>query len=131
MSVAINLHFLSQAKLNYSRPNSPPSTTNTSATPSPNKTENTPNTSAATSAANPATQEEIERFQQIIENATAQQLHHKSMADIIQAIANQFIGTPYQGGLLDKSKEETLVVTLNKFDCLLFEPIYSFSEYTI
>ncbi|WP_254013366.1 N-acetylmuramoyl-L-alanine amidase-like domain-containing protein [Limnofasciculus baicalensis] len=116
MTVAINLHFLSQAKVNYSFPNSPFSTTNTSATPSPNKIENPPNTSAA----NPATQEENEKFQQIIENATAQQLHHKSMPDIIQAIANQFIGTPYQAGLLDKSKAETLVVTLNKFDCVLF-----------
>jgi cell wall-associated NlpC family hydrolase len=117
MTVAINLHFLSQAKVNYSLPNSPPSTTKTSATPSPNKTENT---SAATSAANPATQEESEHFQQIIENATAQQLHHKSMGDIIQAIANQFIGTPYQAGLLDKSKVETIVISLNKFDCVLF-----------
>ncbi len=146
MTVAINLHFLSQAKVNYSLPNSPFSTTNTSATPSPNKTENTPNTSVTpspnktentpntsaatspnktentpnTSAANPATQEEIERFQQIIENATAQQLHHKSMPDIIVAIANQFLGTPYQAGLLDKSQAETLVITLDKFDCVLF-----------
>lgn len=108
VTIAINLNSLSETKVNDSLPNSPPSTTNTSLT------------SVTTSAANPATPAEIERFQQIIQNATAQQLHHKSMPDIIVAIANQFLGTPYQAGLLDKSQAETLVITLDKFDCVLF-----------
>lgn len=108
VTIAINLNYLSETKVNDSLPNSPPSTTNTSLT------------SVTTSAANPATPAEIERFQQIIQNATAQQLHHKSMPDIIVAIANQFLGTPYQAGLLDKSQAETLVITLDKFDCVLF-----------
>ena len=108
VTIAINLNSLSETKVNDSLPNSPPSTTNTSLT------------SVTTSAANPATPAEIERFQQIIQNAAAQQLHHKSMPDIIVAIANQFLGTPYQAGLLDKSQAETLVITLDKFDCVLF-----------
>ena len=116
MTVWINSHFLSQAKVNYSIPNSPISTNNTSAPKPPKQIEKSPNISAA----NALTQSETERFQQIMENAIAQQLHNKSMGDIIQSIANQFLGTPYQAGLLDKSQEETLVITLNKFDCLLF-----------
>ena len=61
-----------------------------------------------------------ERFQGIMQDAMTQKMYQRPMGEIVQAIAKQFLGTPYQADLLDKSKEETLVITLNKFDCVLF-----------
>jgi hypothetical protein len=68
---------------------------------------------------NPAP-EEREQFQHIMDWVIAQHLHEQPMTDIIQAIAHQFVGTPYKAGLLDQSSDETLVVTLQAFDCVLF-----------
>ncbi|MEQ9486577.1 N-acetylmuramoyl-L-alanine amidase-like domain-containing protein [Coleofasciculus sp. F4-SAH-05] len=64
--------------------------------------------------------DEREQFQHVINWAIAQRLHEQPMTDIIQAIAHQFVGTPYKAGLLDQSSDETLVVTLQAFDCVLF-----------
>jgi hypothetical protein len=64
--------------------------------------------------------EEVERFQRVIQEAIARQMHEKPMGEIMQAIADQFLGTAYKADLLDQSKEETLVVTLKHFDCVLF-----------
>lgn len=47
-------------------------------------------------------------------------LKDKSMGDIVQAIAEQFVGTPYREDLLDRSEQETLIPTLREFDCVLF-----------
>ncbi len=67
----------------------------------------------------PETQEE-EGFRRIMQDAIAQQMHQRPMSEIMQAIADQFLGTAYKAGLLDQSKEETLVITLKQFDCVLF-----------
>lgn len=64
--------------------------------------------------------ENAARFQRITEYAVGQNLHDSPMGEIVQAIAVAFLGTPYKAGLLDQSSQETLVVTLNKFDCVLF-----------
>lgn len=64
--------------------------------------------------------EEVERFQRVIKEAIARKMHEKPMGEIMQAIAEQFLGTAYKADLLDQSKEETLVVTLKQFDCVLF-----------
>ncbi len=64
--------------------------------------------------------DEREQFQHIMDWVIAQHLHQQPMTDIIQAIAQRFVGTPYKAGLLDQSPEETLVVTLQAFDCVLF-----------
>ena len=64
--------------------------------------------------------ENAARFQHLIKYAVRQNLHRQSMGEIMQAIAVAFLGTPYKAGLLDQSSQETLVVTLNKFDCTLF-----------
>ncbi|MCA1990842.1 MAG: DUF1460 domain-containing protein [Coleofasciculus sp. S288] len=64
--------------------------------------------------------EDGERFRRIMQQARSQKLHERPMGDIMQAIANSFLGTAYKAGLLDESKEETLVVTLTQFDCVLF-----------
>lgn len=60
-----------------------------------------------------------ERFRRIMQSAIAQKLHQRPMGDILQAIATTFVGAPYKGNLLDQSTEETLVVNLNQFDCVL------------
>jgi hypothetical protein len=72
--------------------------------------------------------EDTESFRRIMryamhEEPTAsdsQKLHQRPMGEIVQAIAEQFLGKAYKANLLDRSQEETLVVTLNKFDCVLF-----------
>ncbi|HEY9727971.1 MAG TPA: N-acetylmuramoyl-L-alanine amidase-like domain-containing protein [Chroococcales cyanobacterium] len=61
-----------------------------------------------------------ERFKRVMQYAVAQNLHQRQMGEIVQAIANQFLGAAYKANLLDQSQEETLVVTLNQFDCVLF-----------
>jgi hypothetical protein len=60
------------------------------------------------------------KFQQIIQKASAQKLSTKPMDEIIKNIAQEFLGAPYRAGLLDKNDRETLIVSLNEFDCLLF-----------
>ena len=42
------------------------------------------------------------------------------MGNIVQTVAEQFLGAEYRAGLLDKSPYETLVISLTQFDCLLF-----------
>ncbi|NEO58465.1 MAG: DUF1460 domain-containing protein [Okeania sp. SIO3B5] len=55
-----------------------------------------------------------------MEYAIKQNLSERPMAEIMQAIADYFIGTPYKAGLLDQSNQESLVITLDGFDCVLF-----------
>lgn len=59
-------------------------------------------------------------FAPVIEYAVQKQLHQRSMGEIMQAIADYFVGSPYEAGLLDESDGENLVITLNGFDCVLF-----------
>ena len=61
-----------------------------------------------------------QRFQQIMRDAIALKLSHKPLDEIMSNIAQQFLGSVYQGGLLDKSEKETLVASLTQFDCVLF-----------
>ncbi|HEY9669415.1 MAG TPA: N-acetylmuramoyl-L-alanine amidase-like domain-containing protein, partial [Coleofasciculaceae cyanobacterium] len=61
-----------------------------------------------------------ERFRRIMQAAIAKNDHQRPIGEIMQAIANQFLGAAYKANLLDQSQEETLVVNLNQFDCLLF-----------
>jgi hypothetical protein len=63
---------------------------------------------------------ELMRFNQVMQYAIERKLSDRPLGEIMQAIAEQFIGTPYAAGLLDRSNQETLVVTLNAFDCVLF-----------
>lgn len=67
----------------------------------------------------PATQDG-ERFRRIMQAAIVKNDHQRPIGEIMQAIANQFLGAAYKANLLDQSQEETLVVNLNQFDCLLF-----------
>ncbi|NEO69877.1 N-acetylmuramoyl-L-alanine amidase-like domain-containing protein [Moorena sp. SIO3H5] len=60
------------------------------------------------------------RFDQVMEYAIAYHLSERPLPEIMQAIAQQFLGASYKAHLLDQANQETLVITLNKFDCVLF-----------
>ena len=64
--------------------------------------------------------EDIARFEKVVQYAKQQNLPDRPIGEIVQAIADNFLGKPYAEGLLDKSGEEKLIVTLNQFDCVLF-----------
>ncbi len=64
--------------------------------------------------------QEDPKFKPVMEYAIKQNLAELPMAEIMQAIADYFIGTPYKAGLLDQSDRESLVITLDGFDCVLF-----------
>ena len=64
--------------------------------------------------------QEDPKFKTVIEYAKKQNISQLPMGEIIQAIADYFIGTPYIAGLLDQSNQESLVITLDGFDCVLF-----------
>ena len=60
------------------------------------------------------------KFEQIMQRARSKNLSRRPLSEIISVVAEQFIGTPYVAGLLDQSSEESLVVSLAGFDCVLF-----------
>lgn len=64
--------------------------------------------------------EELATFRQLIDKASTKNWHELPMGELMQVIAEQFVGATYQAGLLDKSARETLVVNLKQFDCVLF-----------
>ncbi|MCT7981810.1 DUF1460 domain-containing protein [Laspinema sp. A4] len=60
------------------------------------------------------------KFEQIMQGARSKNLSRRPLSEIISVVAEQFIGTPYVAGLLDQSSDETLVISLAGFDCVLF-----------
>lgn len=61
----------------------------------------------------------LARFKQAMGHAKAARWHTLPMGEIMQAVALQFLGTPYEGGTLDVPEEETLLAQLRSFDCVL------------
>lgn len=59
-------------------------------------------------------------FENITELAIEQRWHRRSIGEITQVLSEQFLGTPYAEGLLDRSQNETLFTSLREFDCVLF-----------
>lgn len=68
----------------------------------------------------PQESEEQKIFQQTFQNIINRNLSNKSIGEIIQAVAESFLGAKYTAGLLDRYNQETLVISLREFDCLLF-----------
>lgn len=64
--------------------------------------------------------DDADRFHEIMQTAQRQSLAQRSMGDIMQAIAQQFVGSAYREHLLDQTPQETLVTSLTQFDCVLF-----------
>lgn len=60
-----------------------------------------------------------ERFRRVMQSAMRQKLHQRPIGEIVQVIAQPFLGSAYKANLLDQPKEETLVVNLHQFDCVL------------
>ena len=59
-------------------------------------------------------------FRQILQDARAQDVATRPYGEIVQWAGEQLIGRPYVAGLLDAPPEETLVVDLTRFDCVLY-----------
>lgn len=60
------------------------------------------------------------KFAALINIAQKQQLSQRSFGEILQVIADNFLGAEYKAGILDELNKETLVVNLMQFDCVLF-----------
>ncbi len=72
------------------------------------------------SATPPPDPETEAAFRRIMAHARAARLHTRPMGEIVQAVGLELLGQPYRAGLLDMSAEETLVVNLTAFDCVLY-----------
>ncbi|HAC64522.1 MAG TPA: DUF1460 domain-containing protein [Cyanothece sp. UBA12306] len=60
------------------------------------------------------------RFEQIIQTVINNDLSSLTMGEVLQEVSRQFLGAVYQAGLLDKSEQEKLFISLKQFDCVLF-----------
>ncbi|ACK68115.1 protein of unknown function DUF1460 [Rippkaea orientalis PCC 8801] len=59
-------------------------------------------------------------FKQIISHLKEQNFSDLSLGQTVQKVAEQFLGAAYIAGLLDKSEQEKLFISLKEFDCVLF-----------
>ena len=64
--------------------------------------------------------ETMAAFERVINTARTEAFHERPFGEIVQAVGEALIGTRYQDGLLDVGEEETLVVDLTAFDCVLY-----------
>ncbi|NNE34512.1 MAG: DUF1460 domain-containing protein [Rhodothermales bacterium] len=63
---------------------------------------------------------EVVTFDNLIKLARARTVSAMPLDSIIQWVGERFVGSEYVGGMLDQSASEELVVSLRKFDCVLF-----------
>ena len=59
-------------------------------------------------------------FKDVMAFARAERLHGRSFGEIVQAVGMRFLQTPYVAGKLDEPEQETLIVDLTGFDCVLY-----------
>ena len=70
-----------------------------------------------------------ELFTTILARAEAEDWQALPYGQIVQRVGEALVGQPYVAGLLDEPEEETLVVTLRAFDCVLYiENVLSLAE---
>ena len=60
------------------------------------------------------------KFQRVMDYARDRHLYQRPIGEVMQAISEQLLDTPYQENLLDETPNETLTLSLQKFDCVLF-----------
>lgn len=60
------------------------------------------------------------KFAGIMNFAQKQNLSQRYLSEIMQVVADKFVGAEYKAGLLDESNKETLIINLTQFDCVLF-----------
>ena len=58
-------------------------------------------------------------YREIMDAADAAGVSRRSYGEIVQWTAEQLLGRPYVAGLLDAPEQETLVLDLTRFDCVL------------
>ena len=63
-----------------------------------------------------ASTETLTAFDRVMAAARNEALHERSFGEIVQAVGETLMGTPYRDGLLDAGLGETLVVDLTAFD---------------
>lgn len=66
------------------------------------------------------TQSDIEIFNAVARYADEEQLYLQSIGEAIQKLAKYFENAPYKAYQLDQGSQETLFVTLQNFDCVIF-----------
>ncbi len=59
-------------------------------------------------------------FHEILAAARAQNVAVRPYGEVVQWVGEQLLGRPYVAGMLDAPPEETLVVDLTAFDCVLY-----------
>ncbi|MEL6615556.1 MAG: N-acetylmuramoyl-L-alanine amidase-like domain-containing protein [Bacteroidota bacterium] len=59
-------------------------------------------------------------FASILSQAEAGDWAELEYGQLVQTVGEALLGVPYKDGLLDEPEEETLVVTLSAFDCVLY-----------
>lgn len=62
----------------------------------------------------------MRRFREVMAFAREENLHERPIGEIMQAVGERFLASPYIAGSLDKPEEEILIVSLTGFDCVLF-----------
>ena len=63
---------------------------------------------------------ERSRFAAVMVQAREESWQELSFGEIVQSVALAFEGEPYAANLLDRNSQETLVVSLEAFDCVLY-----------
>lgn len=61
-----------------------------------------------------------EMFTEVMTFAQESKLYMEPFASIVKKVGERFMGLPWVEGLLDRSAEESLVVDLTQFDCVLY-----------
>ena len=59
-------------------------------------------------------------FHEILAAARAQNVAARPYGEVVQWVGEQLLGRPYVAGMLDAPEEETLIVDLTAFDCVLY-----------
>ncbi|MEZ4695357.1 MAG: DUF1460 domain-containing protein [Rhodothermales bacterium] len=61
-----------------------------------------------------------EVFERLMSRAASRNLAARPLGEIMQAVGQEFLGAEYVGGMLDIPEKEQLVISLSRFDCVLF-----------
>ncbi len=70
-----------------------------------------------------------ELFARVMDTAAGAAFAGEDMGAIMQRVGELFVGSSYVGGLLDAPSDESLIVSLDKFDCVLFvETVLSLAQ---
>jgi hypothetical protein len=67
-----------------------------------------------------AGQSERQIFDRVMQTAQIERWDAMELGMIVQSVGEEFLGTRYEGGVLDHGTTESLVVTFDAFDCQLF-----------